>query len=63
MLPTIWLNEIWPGTISVDQIDDTLKEYTEMINKAADEYQKQHPEQDIVAMGKIIPGWDTKRED
>ncbi len=63
MLPTIWLNEIWSGNIPVDQIDATLADYTAMMNQAAEEYQAQHPEQDLVAMGKIIPTWDTKRED
>ena len=62
-LAKIWLEDIWSGRIPVDQIDKTLEEYTTMINQAADEYQAQHPEQDPVKMGKIIPNWETKRED
>lgn len=58
-LGTLWVSDIWTGTIPYDQIDAAAADKAEMMNKAVEKYQASHPEYD----GKkyILSDWDTKR--
>ena len=60
-IPSIWINQIWPEKISVDDIDATLEAYTQTLNEGIVKYQELHPEYDPSKV--IISDWETKRED
>lgn len=54
-----WTDEIWPGTVPVEELDAFAAEYSQKRNEGAARYQELHPEYDPSLY--IIPDWDSSR--
>ncbi len=58
----VFLEEIWPGNFTDEQVDKSCREVEDTLNNTAVQYYESiHPEYDVSIY--IVPEWDTKRND